>query len=199
MNRMNDEFKSIFGTDIELLPSAVQSRLATPTTPDADIALGGKRQVKKARHGYAPAGKRSPTYRTWIAMVSRCSCPTNAAFHHYGGRGITVCQRWRDSFPDFLEDMGERPEGMSIGRIDNSKGYCKENCEWQTQKQQNRNTRSSRFLSCHGETKTLAEWAEQYGLVPETLRRRLATGWAIEEALNIRPQPGNAHVRRQKN
>lgn len=82
----------------------------------------------------------SPTYISWQGMIRRCTNPSAADYHRYGGRGITVCQRWRD-FSAFLEDMGERPAGLTLDRIDNNRGYEPGNCRWSTVTEQNRNRR----------------------------------------------------------
>ena len=87
----------------------------------------------------------SREYRTWSQMKSRCDNPANPGFVHYGARGITVCESWRNSFECFFADMGEASVGMSIDRIDVNLGYFKENCRWASQKQQNRNRRSTKL------------------------------------------------------
>lgn len=91
-------------------------------------------------HGYAPRNARPRVYNIWNAMLSRCQNPKATAYGDYGGRGITVCDRWL-KFENFLEDMGDPPEGLSIDRLDNNEGYSKENCAWRTPLDQARNRR----------------------------------------------------------
>ena len=91
-------------------------------------------------HGHTVGGRATPTYRIWRSMLHRTSNPQDKKFPNYGGRGIGVCDRWRD-FENFLADMGERPDGMSLDRIDNDDGYYPENCRWADATTQNRNRR----------------------------------------------------------
>ena len=108
------------------------------------------------------------TYKTWIKMKNRCLNSRHHAFADYGGRGITVCEKWLN-FEGFLEDMGVRPAGRSLDRIDNNKGYSKENCKWATQKEQSNNKRNNHRITFMGKTQNITQWAEELGLNRNTL------------------------------
>ena len=125
----------------------------------------------------------SPTYNSWAAMKFRCLNEHHVAYKSYGGRGITICQRWHDSFENFLEDMGERPLGYSLDRIDPDGNYEPGNCRWATARIQGNNRRSNRFLNSDGITLTLSEWADVTALKKSTIRERLKRGWSLEQAL----------------
>jgi hypothetical protein len=104
----------------------------------------GNRNRGPAHNGFKHGFIKTPTYRSWIAMRSRCVDPNASGYKNYGGRGIKVCERW-DDFLNFLADMGERPPGMSIEREDGTGNYCPENCKWATRKVQNRNKRNTKL------------------------------------------------------
>jgi len=115
--------------------------------------------VFQPRHGYA----KTKTYEVWKAMKYRCNNPKQQAYKNYGARGITVCKRWH-TFSNFAIDMGTRPKGKSIDRIDNSKGYSPKNCRWATPKEQAANRRVTIFVTIDGKRKTMVDWANEYGV-----------------------------------
>lgn len=124
----------------------------------------------------------SATFKCWQSMKRRCFDMGHKSYPRYGGRGITICERWM-KFENFLADMGIRPKNLSLDRIDNNGNYTPENCKWSSAKEQARNRSSTRMISCGGEVKTLTEWAESIGFSKESLHRRLSAGWSIEKAL----------------
>jgi hypothetical protein len=134
------------------------------------------------KHGQKIGGKTSPIYITWYHMIDRCTNPNHKYYHSYGGRGITVCERWK-IFSNFHKDMGEVPKGLQIDRIDNDKGYYKENCRWATPKQNSRNRRSNKMITYNGVTKSLVEWSEDIGISCDTIGCRLKRNWSIAKAL----------------
>lgn len=126
----------------------------------------------------------SPTWSTWRDMRKRCSNPKAQNFKHYGGRGIKVCERWQD-FSAFLEDMGQRPDGTSIERIDVNGGYEPGNCIWLPSKEQPNNTRRSIMVELDGENVCLKVACNRLGVSYSRARDRIRTlGWSIEDALN---------------
>lgn len=124
-------------------------------------------------------------YGAWAAMKSRCINPEHANYPSYGGRGITICDSWKTSFESFYADMGPKPKGMSIDRIDNNKGYCKENCRWATASEQQNNRRVNHWMTFQGQTKTISQWASYLGVNLKTLITRVCTlKWSDEKALS---------------
>lgn len=124
----------------------------------------------------------SPTYRSWRGLRDRCKKKGHHNYKLYGGRGITYDPRW-NNFREFLKDMGERPEGMTLDRIDVNGNYCKDNCKWSTPKEQGNNTRFNVFLEYNGERLTVMQWADKLGINWATIDGRLRRGWSVERAL----------------
>ncbi len=124
-------------------------------------------------------------------MLKRCLNEKTPAYPNYGGRGIKVCERWM-IFSNFLADVGERPEGLSIERIDNSKGYCPGNVKWATQREQMGNIRRNRVFTVRGITAHASELSRRIGLVPYwvTLHRINKLGWSPERAFTV-PHKGH--------
>ncbi len=134
------------------------------------------------RHG----GIHSPEYRCWYGMIRRCRDDNDPNWHHYGGRGIKVCDQWqgKKGFANFLADMGPRPSPKhSIDRLNVNGNYEPDNCAWRTWKEQERNRRNNRTLTHRGETLCVSEWAERLGIKPATLYKRLEYGWSVERTL----------------
>lgn len=105
-------------------------------------------------------------------MIRRCECPSNSGYASYGGRGITVCSEWH-SFEVFISDMGERPAGMSLGRLNHSKGYSKSNCEWQTRKKQNSERSSVKVIAFKGLIMHQSDWSRHFGIKVQSLAHRI--------------------------
>lgn len=135
-----------------------------------------------AKHGHMRGGKQSPTYSVWRSMLRRCSDPAHPSYRNYGGKGIKVCDRWM-VFDAFLEDMGARPDGKTLDRIDGNKGYSKENCRWFTMTEQANNRANNHRLTYRGESHTVSQWAVILGIREGTIRSRLFRGASDEEAL----------------
>lgn len=135
----------------------------------------------RTSHGATVNYTPTPTYVVWQSMIRRCHAPAHKSFKDYGGRGIFVCERWHD-FENFLQDMGEKPKGLSLDRIDNNKGYSPDNCSWRSMKEQSRNKRSNRVLEMDGQKKCLQEWADEYNIHKSCLMARLKK-MSLKEAL----------------
>jgi hypothetical protein len=153
-------------------------------TVRASVGCGCTRleAVRKAviTHGMSE----TPEYRVWTSMFRRCRNKNDKSYKDYGGRGISVCDRWRN-FSLFVLDMGLIPEkGYSIERKFVDGNYEPENCRWATRKEQNRNTRRNKFLKFGGKTKCVSEWSEEVGIDGETIIARVDRyGWTVEKAL----------------
>ena len=130
-------------------------------------------------------------YSTWKGMRQRCSNKNSMFYKNYGGRGIEVCSRW-NNFENFLNDMGERPKGKTIDRINNNGNYEPNNCRWASRSTQASNTRQSINITFKGVTKSASDWSRSIGGSHLLVSRRLKKGWTIEEALTTPPQNNNA-------
>lgn len=132
-------------------------------------------------------------YRSWCSMINRCSNKNSDDYKDYGGRGIKVCDRWRNDFTEFLKDMGERPSKLhSIDRIDVDGDYDPTNCRWDDKKEQAENRRNNLYYEYKGEILSINEWANKYNMSPKLLYARLNTqGWSIEKSLTTKLNGSN--------
>lgn len=153
-------------------------------------------QRERAAISCAKIGKNSPAHllrhgksgskihNTWLNMRRRCESPYATQYKDYGGRGITVCKRWK-SFEKFYEDMGDPPsEKHTLDRINNSKGYSKSNCRWSTRAEQNLNHRRNHWITYGGETLTVSQWSIKLGGACNLVSTRLCSGWSEERAVS---------------
>ena len=147
-------------------------------------------QGREIQHGHSQRGKLTPEYTTWVRMKARCTNPKIDGFKYYGARGISVCDRWNKSFPDFLADMGYKPSNeYSIERIDCNGNYCPENCKWILNTEQSKNRRMENIekrITFNGETHSIWDWAKIVGITHHALYSRIKRGWTIERALTTK-------------
>ena len=166
--------------DCGTIRNVKQRNLLSGLSTSCGCSMAEKTRKRATVHGKY----NTPEYIAWQSMKSRCYDTKGRSYKDYGGRGITVCPRWLDSFQNFYADMGDRPTPKhSLDRKENSKGYCPENCHWATRKEQNNNARFNRRLTHHGETLTITEWSLRTGINLATLRHRLRKGWSVPDAL----------------
>lgn len=166
------------------------SNLNSSTATSCGCLTKQKQIAARTTHGWTGTS----TYEIWCGIIRRCTNPKCTAYDRYGGRGISVCDRWL-SFEAFLADMGERPAGRSIDRINNDGNYEPGNCRWATTAQQQANKSNNRMLTHNGVTATIAEWSKRVGIPQAALRTRLSLGWPVPRALTPSvPRRGSANL-----
>lgn len=161
--------------------------------------MTAQRSRQNVKHGMS----RTTEYRIWVKMNNRCHNPQNDGYAAYGGRGIVVCDRWRDSFENFLADMGRRPSNaLTLDRRDNDGPYSPTNCRWATKPEQQRNTRRNVLVTAFGETRVLMDWANDPRCTVgyKGLQKRLRKGMTPEEAITSTPDyhGGNTRLRTEE-
>lgn len=126
-----------------------------------------------------------PTYQSWRSLRNRCNNKNTWNYFRYGGAGISYDPAW-DFYEKFVEDMGLRPFGHTLDRIDNSKNYCKDNCRWATPAQQQANRKNCMYITYNGVTQTAADWSRSLGLAKGAVWNRIKLGWPVEKAVTLR-------------
>jgi hypothetical protein len=184
----------------------------------ADVKCACGKEARRRRHalvsggskscGCAPSGKKvthgerrrgsphPPEYRAWTGMAGRCYNPLDKRFGYYGGRGITVCERWRgeSGYANFLADLGRRPSPRhSIDRKEVNGNYEPGNCRWATPEQQMRNKRDNVNVTIDGRTMCLKEWSRERGLNYKMVHSRVRSGWPPEVAVAVRDVGRGGH------
>ena len=144
--------------------------------------LVGRRAREAAFHGHCKNGTSTTEYRIWTGMKDRCLNRNTPQWINYGGRGIKVCERWL-KFENFFEDMGKRPEGLSLDRINVDGDYEPSNCRWATRSEQQQNKRNTKFIEINGVTKTFPEWQKEVGGHRTLVYERHKRGWRGERLL----------------
>ena len=169
--------------------------LATGNTTSCGCYQQEKLLEANTKHGQSSREGSTSAYQIWQQMRDRCSNTGNKRYSSYGGRGITVCERWA-SFENFFADMGEKPDGLSLDREDNSKGYSPDNCRWATLEQQSNNTRRNRFVVYQGESLTVAQLAIKVDMKYSILHSRIKLGWDVNDAVTL-PFQSNGGTKRK--
>lgn len=136
-------------------------------------------------------------YAAWTDAKDRCSNPKRIGYQNYGGRGIKMCDRWKVNFKNFLADMGKKPDpSFSLDRIDPNGNYTPENCRWADRLTQARNRRNTLRITYQGQEKTLNEWDKIFNFTRNTTKRRLRSGWPIDQIFNLKPDLNNKNIRK---
>lgn len=155
--------------------------LTSGNTKSCGCLLSEQTRRRMTTHG----GYKSPEYCSWASMIRRCTNPNFIQWKDYGGRGIAVCARWM-KFGNFISDIGKRPtKSHTLDRIDNNKGYFKENCRWATRKEQSNNRDVTVRITAFGVTRPLVDWSQDSGIKRDTIRSRLRSGWDSESSISL--------------
>lgn len=136
----------------------------------------------KPVHGHAARVGKSATYHTWASMIARCTRPGATSYDEYGAKGIKVCERWL-TFENFLTDMGEKPRGQTLDRIDGNGNYEPSNCRWATRAQQSNNRKSCVMIEYQGRKQNLMQWSRELGIKYSVLQSRIKAGWSMQRAV----------------
>ena len=179
------------GTEKEM----IAANLSSGMSKSCGCLTGESARKRFTKHGY----RSHPMYHRWAAMIQRCYDPNSAEFKNYGGRGIKVCDRWRESFWNYAEDLGLPPfQNASIDRVVNDGDYCADNCRWVSKKDQTLNRRPTKMIEFRGETLCITDWEKKLGFGGKSLWRRLNAGMSVEDAFTMPKIPKGQYIRKPK-
>lgn len=176
--------KFIFKCDCGVITEAVLSEVTRGRKKSCGCLVKETTTARSTKHGQTKYGNIPPEYRSWHGMKTRCINPNNKDWANYGGRGITICEKWINSYENFFNDMGEKPSPFhSIDRIDNNKGYSPDNCRWATNIEQANNMRRNVKVTIDGVTFNKYQWCNKIGINYSAFKHRIKKGWSIEDAI----------------
>lgn len=154
---------------------------------DCGILDGAAIRAMPERSKLPGSDRQRPEYKAYLGMIARCDDPSRKFYYRYGGRGIGVCDRWREErtgFANFYADLGPRPgPGYSVERVDNDGDYEPGNVKWATKTEQARNTRRNHVIEIDGRAQCIAAWAQELGIRPQIISTRLRRGWSERDAV----------------
>jgi hypothetical protein len=186
-SRVNTHTKFLAGL-LRVRPEQHAARTLASANPERGACCSGRLfwsiDVATYKYPRTVLGKVTPTYRSYRDMLNRCYYEKHNRYPRYGGRGITVCSRWLESFDNFMDDMGARPTGLQLDRKDNDGHYEPDNCRWATSSEQALNRSTTRKITHNGVTKSIREWSGDTGIPYSTLERRINSGLkSVSDAL----------------
>lgn len=170
------------GNEVVIVRSSITRKDEEKRTKSCGCARRESMLRVHTKHGMAKRGNETPTFSVWKDMHRRCRNKTRADYKYYGGRGIIVCDRWGD-FKNFLDDMGERPPGMTIDRIDTYGNYEPLNCRWITIQEQQNNRRSCVYIEHDGRTLNMKQWARELGITYYVMQKKIKDGKGLRQIL----------------
>jgi hypothetical protein len=192
MRRTSDNHSRSYWTcrcDCGNMTTVERSSLVAGATKSCGCLLRETVKNRMTTHGHASDYRVTPEYKCWRGIKQRCLNKNDRKFALYGGRGISICDRWKNSFEHFLEDVGFRPTpGHSIDRINTNGNYEPTNCRWATISEQNNNMNSNRFVEFRGQSKTITQWSRIVGIRAGLINYRIRAGWSPDEALTEKPK-----------
>lgn len=156
-------------------------RIRTGETKSCGCLSKKLTKARNRKHGFAG----THIYMIWAGIKSRCTNINNPKYKDYGGRGITMCNEWLNSFEKFYKDVGERPDGLTLDRIDNNKSYFKENCRWATKSEQSKNRRNTIFMEHMNKKMCLKDWAKELNKPYSSMKIHAKNGLSIEQIIGV--------------
>jgi predicted small secreted protein len=178
-----DKLRAEYRCDCGVVKSFYRQNVRSGASKSCGCWRKARGHIANLKHGCKTVALTKPVYRSWVDMKKRCYNERHKSFQNYGGRGIIVCERWRESFENFYADMGDRPTGCTLERNDVNRNYEPDNCRWATHREQGLNKRNNVRYEAFGKSLTLGEWSDETGIARLTILMRIKRGATVEDAL----------------